>query len=350
MKTNNKLQYKAFAGAIAILALFYASATSAITASEFSIPTQIPDLEEQIDIAIEPKFPKPGETVKLTLEAFGIDLNTSSISWSINGKSSLSGKGQKSVSFVAGKSGQATNVEVKIAPTNSKGITRAFTVSPQTVDIIWEARTYTPPFYRGKALYSPQENVKFVAMPYAVGRTANPDVVAYKWSQDYEVQGSKSGVGAQSFAYKGGILMLPVNILVSATDQNGNVAENYLALAPFSPQIGLYEESPLYGILWNNELSGGFNFGDKEERTVAAYPYHFGASGKASANLSYSWAINGYEISVPTSQGSMTFRNTKGEEGKSIIGVAIKNNGNFLESAESGTTINFEKPRTGFSF
>ncbi len=304
-----------------------------------SIPSQIPDLEEQIEISAEPTLPKPGDTVKLTLSAFGVDLNTASISWNVNGSSYGSGIGKTSITFVAKSN---TSVTVTISPVNSKSITKSYTIKAATVDLIWEADTYVPPFYRGKTMYTPQEKVKFTAIM--------PGAVTYKWSQDQEVQGSLSGNGVQSFYYKGSILMLPVSILVDVTDQNGATAENYLTLKPKKPLIGLYENSSIYGILFNRELSGEFDFGEKEERSIAAYPYYFGTKGRSDSNLAYAWSINGYDINVPSSQNNLTLRNEEGKEGRSIIGVGIKNISNILESATDKTTVNFVKPKSNFFF
>ena len=252
-----------------------------------------------------------------------------------------------------GKAGKPTTITDTIEPLNGNAIIKTFILNPQTVDIIWEARTYAPPFYKGKALYSPQENIVFVAMPNltnANGVVTNPSAVTYFWRQDATAYADRSGYGVNNFSYKGSILLKPVIIDAEVADGAGLTTKNYVSLAPTAPIAGIYEDSPLYGILWNNELSRGFDFGEREERTIAAIPYFFGSESGTGANLSYVWTINGIEISVPQTQNTMTFRNTDGKEGISVIGLAIENNANFLENAQSGTTINFKPPSKAFAF
>lgn len=316
-------------------------------AANLPIPTQIPDLQEQISTDVSPSSPKPGEEITITLSAFGTDLNAANISWTVNGATVKSGKGERILKVTAGKSGTAMTVAAIIEPLNGNTITKIFTINPATVDLLWEARTYTPPFYKGKALFSPQENVIFVAMPNITntsGVKANPSKITYTWRQDTRVVGDRSGYGVNAFAYKGRILASPVIIAVTASDENDLTAESYISLSPTNTIMALYEDSSLYGMLFNTELSGGFDFGDKEERTLAAYPYYFGINGKSDTDLSYIWTINGTQINVPEYQNEMTLRNSTGEAGISIIGSSITSNANILEGSDTQTSVNFAKP------
>lgn len=343
MNKYKKLQLKTL-----ILAASFAFAQSAfaITAADLPIPTQIPDLEEQIDGSMTPSYPAPGEKVTIVLEAYGTDLNSATIVWSVNGTETLRGKGQKTFSTVAGKLGEQQVIRASILPLNGLSVTKTFYVNPQSVDVIWQADTYTPPFYRGKAMFSPQTKVTLVAMPNVInqnGTQVNPGEATYKWKKDFVVQGKNSGYGAQTFSYKGDILMQPVNIGLEVSIEGGNTAETYLDLAPTSPEIGMYEQSPIYGTLYNREVSIGLDFANSSERSILAIPYFFGTASRKSDKLSYEWAINGTKISVPTSQNTMTFRNSENLDGRSEIGVLISNTDNFLEGALSGTIINFKK-------
>jgi hypothetical protein len=315
------------------------------------IPSQIPDLEEQISTDVSPASPKPGDNVTITLSAFGTDLNAANISWSVNGSTIKHGLGQRVLNVLAGKAGSRVEIVATIQPLNGNTITKTFSINPETVDMIWEAHTYTPPFYKGKALFSPQENVVFVAMPNlkaSSGGSVNPNNVTYTWRQNTQVVGDRSGYGVNAFSYAGGILASPVIIDVNVNDEGGDNAENYISLAPTDTTMALYEDSPIYGVLFNNELSGGFDFGSKEERTVAAYPFYFGASGKSDSDLSYVWTINGSQISVPERQNEMTLRNTNGETGISILGSSITNTSNILEGSAAQTSVNFAKPSKVF--
>jgi hypothetical protein len=343
MNKYNKLQLKSL---ILIATFAFAQNVFAINAADLPIPTQIPDLEEQIDGTMTPTYPAPGEKVTITLEAYGTDLNSAIIAWSVNGTEALRGKGQKIFSTVAGSLGEEQVIRATIRPLNGLALTKTFYVNPQSVDIIWQADTYTPPFYRGKAMFSPQTKVTLVAMPNVInqnGAQVNPGEVTYKWKKDFVVQGKNSGYGAQTFSYKGDILLQTVNIGLEVSIEGGNTAETYFDLAPTTPEIGMYEQSPIYGTLYNRDVSGGFDFENSSERSIAAIPYFFGVPNRESIKLSYEWAINGTKIDVPSSQNTMTFRNSENLDGASQIGILISNTDNFLEGALGGTIINFKK-------
>jgi hypothetical protein len=330
--------------AITLLAL--AQSAFAITASGMPITSEIPDLEEQIDGSIKPEFPNPGDKVTITLEAYGTDLNRASIRWQVDGAEVQSGKGLKSLSVVAGDIGKKQTITATIVPVNGLPVTKTFYVSPQSIDLIWQSDTYTPPFYRGKAMFTPQEKVTLVAMPNLAsgGARVSPSDITYKWKKDFVVQGKVSGYGARTFSYKGDILMQPVNIGLEASVESGDTAAIYTELAPTFPEVYLYEQSPIYGTLYNRGMSGAFDFGTAVERSIAAYPYFFGAANRNSPALAYSWTLNGSPINVAEDQNTMTFRNSENIEGESQIGVSVKNTSNFLEQASDATLINFKKP------
>ncbi|MFA6050484.1 MAG: hypothetical protein WC761_04790 [Candidatus Paceibacterota bacterium] len=318
----------------------------ALTAADLPIPTQIPDLDEQVEGTMTPQYPSPGEKVVITLEAYGTDLNRATIVWSINGSETLRGKGQKSLSLVAGSLGESQVIKAAISPVNGIPVTKTFYVNPQSIDVVWQADTYTPPFYRGKAMFSPQTKVTLVAMPNLIdqnGSQVDPGSVIYKWKKDFVVLGKNSGYGAQTLSYKGDILMQPVNIGIEASIEGGNTAATYLDLAPTSPIVGLYEQSPIYGTLYNKEVSGTFDFGNSSEKNILVVPYFFSEKGKKTFSLAYEWSINGSIINVPSDQNTMTLRNSENLEGQSQIGVTVSNTENFLEGASGSTLINFKK-------
>ncbi len=334
-----------------VIVFAIAQSALAITANT-PITSEITDLQEQIDSTIKPEFPNPGDKVTISLEAYGTDLNRASIKWTVNGSEVQSGKGLKSLTVIAGELGQKQTITATIVPVNGFPITKIFYVNPQSIDLIWQSDTYTPPFYRGKAMFSPQERVTLVAMPNLVsanGSRISPNNVTYKWKRDFVVQGKLSGFGAQTFSYKGDILMQPVNIGLEASIDSGDTAAIYIELAPTFPEVHLYEHSPIYGTLYNREMSGAFEFGSAAERTLIASPYFFGADQRGSPTLDYSWFLNSNQINVPEGQNSITFRNTDNLEGEAQIGVSVKNNSNFLEQASKGTLINFKKPSRAIS-
>lgn len=359
LKTKNlKKQHNIFKIVFLLFAVFIFAQSSiaadeTIDESTLPIPTQIPELEEQIGAEMSPKFPKPGETVKITLSAFGTDLNIANITWFVDSKIVKQGKGQKTFETIAGKLGQLNVVKVEIEPLNGNKVTKTFNINPQTVDILWEAKTYTPPFYKGKSMYTPEESIIFVAMPNITnqsGSQIDSKTIVYKWGQGNQVLGSMSGYGQNILPYTGNILMRGVETTVEAKTESGTTAVNELALTPIFPETNLYEDSSIYGLLFNKEVSGVFEFGDKEERSLSAFPYFMGGNSRLSSNITYNWSINYNKIAVPDDQNKMVFRNVENLEGRSLVKVSNKNKDKFLQKSETNTTIDFKRVEKAFEF
>ena len=310
--------------------------------ADVTIPTQIPDLDEQIDMTVAPKYPQPGTTVTITLDAYGVDLNNSEISWSNGTKTLLQGKGERILKTNAGRAGESITITATITPPNSREIQKTVSISPQSVDILWEAKTYTPPFYRGKAMFSPQEELKLFAIPNQI----NVAKAIYKWTEDGEVHADKSGFGVNTYKFVGDLISKKSDFVVNVSDGDGNTAENYLSIAPTDPEVYVYENSPLYGVLFNKDISTYFDIGSKQEGTVSIYPYFYGVSNRSSKKIEYKCLINGAPINVPTIQNDMTFRNTDNVSGKSKIDIMVTNIDNFLEEVQKSVIINFQKKTT----
>lgn len=324
--------------------VFFSLQNVAIAAE--TIPTQIPDLEEQVDISITPKYPLPNETVVITLDAYGIDLNESDISWSNGDKTLLEGKGEKVLKTVAGNAGRPTIITATINPPNSRQLKRTITINPQSVDILWESNTYTPPFYKGKAMFTPQETVKLIAIPNQI----DPKNAVYKWTENGEVFADRSGFGKNTFKHVGDIIARTVDFVVNVSDANKTTAENYISMAPVSPEVYIYEDNSRYGVLFNKELSTLFDIGTRQEGSVSIYPYFYGSSSRNAKNLDYRWTLNNITIDVPSYQNDMTFRNKENVDGKSIIGITVTNTDNFLQEIQKATLINFKKSSDNIEF
>ncbi|HVU85592.1 MAG TPA: hypothetical protein VHC50_12165, partial [Puia sp.] len=119
-----------------------------------------------IIMSVIPANPKPGDIVDISLNSFAEDLNTSTITWVVNGKSSSGGVGQKSFSLQAPAAGSTTTVTAIVKTSDGQLSEVSTALHPAVMDLLWQAEdSYVPPFYRGKALPGPDTFVKVVAMP-----------------------------------------------------------------------------------------------------------------------------------------------------------------------------------------
>ncbi len=309
-------------------------------------PIQSGDIQQQVTLDVTPTNPNPGDTVTFTLAAYGTDLNADSISWSVNGKVVQQDTGLTTFSVTAGDKGVVQNVSADITPSDgSPDIIKTASVSSQEVPIIYEASGYTPPFYKGKAIFTKEGDITFIAMPNLFtpsGASVNPKNLIYKWTIDGTVQGSLSGYGKNTLSYTEDILGKDVLVQVDVSSLDGSITgTGSMLVSPEEPEMMFYEKNPLYGTLFNTELGANdFQMTDSEV-TVGAYPYYASAVLKSDPTLKYSWSINGNPIAQAENQNYATFRNSTNQKGSSVIEAILENSARILQGATGSVKINF---------
>ena len=310
------------------------------------VPAQIPEIKQQVNISVSPQVPKPGDDVTISVEAYGLDLNSTDIQWLINGKEIQRGSGNKTFKFNVGNSGES-RVILNIYPKDQPIISKGFIFNPSNVDLLWQAETYTPPFYKGKALYSSESSITAVAIPNFVDgntRIKDSDVV-YKWSVDREVQGDYSGYGKNYFKYTGDIISLDKDLAVEAypsgqENRKGTGETNLSAKKAF---VLFYEDNPTSGIMFNYSLTDKISLGSRNESKVAVFPYNFSAVSKDSG-LGYTWYINSEKVEIPDSVNSVTIkRNADNNADYADVMVDVEQAQHITQSTQNGIEFVFTK-------
>lgn len=301
------------------------------------------NLQTSVDLSVSPQNPQPGDTVTASLQAPGTNIDSVTISWYVNGAQKASAVGLKTFTTTAPNLGSSLTIEARLTTPAGDFVDRSATISSQDVDIIWESDSYTPPFYKGKALYSTEGNVVFTAMPNIISKSGvrvSPSNLIYKWSIDNSVLGDKSGYGKNALFYSGSILGQSIQVQVDVTAPDGTTGTGFIELAPQAPSTVLYENNPLYGVMFNNALSNGYKLKDSEIR-VDAYPYFYSAAGKAASNLIYDWSLNGTPIPPPSQKNSAVFRNANNLSGTSQISVTTENSTRIFQQSDTNVNLNF---------
>lgn len=332
--------------------IFQAETANSSDFQSLSLPEKFPQIQEQMDVTVYPEAPKPGDVVTISVQTYGIDLNTQLLVWKLNGVEKLKGIGQKKFMFTMGDESSTSVVQFSIKTNGGSEITRTFRFSPVVVDLLWQANTYTPPFYKGKALYTPESEVVFVAMPNIVSNSRRVDSrdVVYTWKQNYDVQGSLSGFGKNTFWYKGPIFIRPATIEVEAYAASNSSLKGTGAttITPTDPIALLYIDNPLLGVLFNKSSGPSYNL-QKNELKVAAYPFYFSTSDKNSG-VSYSWSLNSTPlINIPANQNNIVLKRTDNEAGESVISLYIENASKILQQAVADLRVTYGSvTRTNF--
>jgi len=299
-------------------------------------------LSNELGVEIIPNYPRPNETVFINLVLYTGDLNSADITWYKNDEKVLSGKGEIRYNFRAGNVGEEAKIKIQIKLLSGVSFSKTFTLNPASVDIVWEADSYVPPFYRGKALHPKQGALRVIAMPEFVknGNKISAKNLVYEWSNGLDVYQDQSGYGKNVVFLNGSLLGRTENIKVLVTDPVNNlVAEGFVDIKPIDPEIVFYENNPYYGHLFNSAIINTFNLKTDEVQILSA-PYYF--TRESIGSLTYEWRLNNQTIPNLSSSRTAIFRKPEDEDGKSIIGLRVENLNRILQQADNKLIMSFE--------
>ncbi len=299
-----------------------------------------------IDVSIIPENPKPNEQVRVSVVSYGTNVNSANITWKINGKTIKTGIGEKVFDFVAGDMNTTTTLDIVVTTREGEVINKTFNIKPSSVDLIWQAEAFAPPFYKGKVLFSHQDKITFIAIPHitsANGAEFGIKNLVYKWKKNGSVADSSSGYGKNTYTFTGSLISRPLNIEVEvSTADNSGTGYASSNVAPIEPFVLFYNKSPIYGIEFQKALQGTVGLDNSKELTVVGMPFFFGTKKPESPELNYKWAING----TPINNGNKTeqvFRQKEGTTGTSNISLSIENSAKILQYANSQFNLSFGK-------
>jgi hypothetical protein len=304
------------------------------------------NFDVSIGLSINPDNPRPNQYVTATIESYATDLNAAKTIWKVNGKTIQSGIGIKSAGFNVGDTNTSTELEVDIITAEGEFSKKTMSINPTSLDMIWQASGYTPPFYKGKNLFSYQDLIQFVAVPHITGddgKEIPAENLIYTWTRNGTVMGDFGGYGRNTYTVLGSIISRQLDIKVQAATTDGTkIAVSETVVRPIDPQVIFYRDDPLYGIIFERALTGIVDLNKTKEVSVVASPYYFGTSDPAGGSLSYTWSLNGGKIYG--TGPSMTFRRPEGGVfGVSSISLSISNLTKELQEAAANLSFNFEK-------
>ncbi len=305
-------------------------------------------INEGLKVDVYPKIPGAFESVSISVQSFATDLNRADISWYVNDQLVTKSIGARSFTFTTGDVGSQNNVEMFARTVEGNTIIQSFSFRPSNVDLIWEALTYTPPFYKGRALYTHGAQVKVVAIPdLRVNNTPlNPDTLIYEWQVNRKNIPSASGFGKKTYVVqKADTVNGPMNIGVTVSDRNGDlVAKKEIALTPTQGEIIFYSFDPLLKTRYETALSGTFNF-NTPEVTLVASPYFFPTQSRKDPDLQYQWNLNGTLLYPQTNDlSSLAFRPPADVQGTSNLILTVSHPNSIFAQARKSLIFNFNVP------
>lgn len=298
-------------------------------------------LSTYLDIKTVPQNPGPLETVQVAIQSYLADLNKATISWSLNGKVIDQGVGRTSFSFQNGPSGKTTRLSISVTTNTGEHFSKNLSWNPVGLTILWEADTYTPPFYRGKALLTSQATVRTVAIPDTTSgsNALNAGNLVYTWEKNGSVVPNASGYGKNYFSFSAPKPYEDANVKVraSSVDEITN-SETQIKLPLSRPFILFYEKHPLLGVWYNRPFGTDITL-NRTEFSISAEPYFFSNESSDTPTLAYGWTVNGKP--AQNYGHTITLKNDSGVQGDSLISLAMHGLKQTFQSAEQNLKVHF---------
>ncbi|MCI0565815.1 hypothetical protein L0Y46_01315 [bacterium] len=308
---NQRIKKRAIVIFVALVCFF------AVSAGEAEAQTLFGDINKTVSLTSTPRIPGSNEEVLIEINSVLANLGTSLITWYVNDRIVLSGYGEQRISVRTGNPGSASVIRVSILSAGSV-LEASMVIRPTIADVIWEADTYTPPFYRGKALPSTESKIKLWAVPDIrsdSGARVSSNNLVYEWRINGLPVREISGYGKNAAFIQSGYLGQSNVAEVVARTSDGVISasgKSYYQIV--EPWLVFYEKNSLTGILFNTMLGNDVRLSKGDSIILRAVPYFFDRDALQGSNAAYTWKLDrdiidrgtspSYEISISSGENA----------------------------------------------
>ncbi len=297
-----------------------------------------------VNLTTTPKSPGAMEKTILRIESFAVNLNTANIIWNVDGVFVKDGIADKELTVTTPDFGKKMVIDIIIMTAAGDKIDKQFIIAPAEVDLLWEAQTYTPPFYKGKALPTFKSSVRVSAIPRFNTLTSNPKEYYYKWTYNRTLVVGEA-LGKNSVVVPMGFTNAPVPVLVEVslpgTDWKGTKNANITGTAA---KIVLYENDPFYGVQFHHPITvagTGARKTKETELTVYAVAYFFSSDDLANNRLVYTWEVNRRYTSPGLFPRYLTLVKPETGDATYAVSLRIQNPNRVLQEARASAQVSF---------
>ena len=298
------------------------------TSAQFNV-----GLGADVTLSLSPAHPTPGGSVKITALSTSVDLSGANLRWFKNQKEIAEGMGLSEIDIVAGPLGSETSVRVEIAENDIEVASAEARVRPTEVDLLWESDSYVPPFFRGRSLPSAGTNLRLEAAARFKkddGSLVPGRDIVFTWRKNGYVVKSASGRGKDRVLLPSPPLFGSDTVSVEARTSDGLFEGVASARIPATePHLSLYEDHPLFGILYHQALGATARL-PEVEASFAAVPYYAEARSPNGGELIYEWRVNGHAITSDASRPNKITIDSRGSSGIARVELALTHVTNFF--------------------
>jgi hypothetical protein len=286
--------------------------------------------QEEISLSLTPPFPQADTIVTARLDDYSIAVPTTDIAWYVNGSLVREANNRREFNLNSGAIGSKTTVRVVATLATGSQISAQKVIEPSFVDLIIEAQTRTPAFYRGRPLPSIGSRVNVVAIT-ALDEIISPQNLVYTWRLNGQTLegGSLRARNSISFTMPQG------NFATLAVDVNRPgeppFARKVIDIPSTNPRLLFYELNPLYGLIQSAVRNELLMIGNTI--TVRAEPYNLDLNTYNNPSL-LDWQIGGQKVAnySPNPYDLPLELNEAG--GLARIGFHVRNTSNVLQGVE----------------
>lgn len=312
-----------------ILKIFLVS--FAFTAVPFLSNAQTPN---SLILEVSPEFPEAQEEYTVKLNSYNVQ--RSSIAWLVDGVENISARNSSSLTLQAGNVDTTTRIIAKVTQTDGSVIEGNRTIAPNRVDLVVDADTVVPPFYKGRQLPSSGSTISATALVFTKDKLPMSSY-SYVWKINNVIQNGGPIRGKNTFSFTPSFekeVLLSVDVLAS----NGRTIAREAQLIPMvKPELFFYEKNPLRGLSFT-ALADPYLFVG-EEATVRAEGY-FMSRDLLGSNVLREWKINGRSASGGEEPEEITIQK-EGNSGSAKLGFHVRNLAQLLQGVQKTITLKF---------
>lgn len=294
-------------------------------------------VRNDVQLRVTPQYYEPNTEVTINLNDYSINTNGATIQWFVDGREMTDARNQRSLTTLVGELGETSNVRTLITLPNGSRVPAATTLQPIRVDLLVEADTLTPAFYRGRSLPSSGSLVRVTAIPFT-GTATPPEQFSYTWEVGRDVISGGSQIGQNTVTFSPKFSM-SVPVQVTVFDSNGVRLTSRSVTVPIrKPELHFYEVNPLRG-LQTNALSQNQVF-QGNEMQIRAEPYYINRIQDMN-DFHIEWKLNGRTVTNDADDPQQITLRRQGTSGNAQLNFHIRNLNDLLQGVEDDISLRF---------
>ncbi len=300
--------------------------------------------ESDIDVIINPEYPRAFQDVYIRLDSNSIDLNRYMIQWTTDTFEQKSGIGMRDITIQAGNNGTRKRITVIISGSGAR-IVKNITITPQDTALLWEAvDSYVPPFYYGKKFASQESIIKITGIPnFKLNNSNQLADAVYVWTRNDNTVLNAGGYGKNTLTIQHNKLRSSEKITANISDvANNNTGQQTITIPITNPEINWYYRDS-YNYRQPISINEGLRIGQGDV-TIIAEPFFFSLA--RLNDLDFTWKMNNETLYLdPDSPKQELIVRNPNKSGQVTFSVNLENPRTFLQTAEKSTTLFFQGPQ-----